>query len=320
MRRAPGAVGRVRLFRDDPLEPHLHDLLVERLAVLLEVLEVTERTGVRQDALEDRLALDERQRPHVVPLEPEQVEDVEQRGSLDRSALHLDGTGELGAVLEPLEARVSRLVGHDELGVQHDVVVRQRRDGAGELGERGGDVVAVACDEAGLAALARGADAIAVELELEQPPRLREWLLARLGEHGFGLLDPHNAPRRFEPRQLLLDGFSSILAFLQLLDREPREHRFGWQRTILRNVAVPFLDEEPLFLALLELHQRPLAVQLVAPELEQELPLLHPLVRVLERDPHASVPHDHRAGAVVALGDDPFEVTVLERMVFDVDR
>src|SRR5207237_10123497 len=40
---------------------------------------------------------------------------------------------------------------------------------------------------------------------------------------------------------------------------------------------------------------------------------------VLERHPAPAVPHDHGAGPVVALGDDAFEVAVLERMVLHVD-
>src|SRR5207245_10115332 len=65
------------------------------------------------------------------------------------------------------------------------------------------------------------------------------------------------------------------------------------------------------------LHQGPLAVELVAPQLEQQLSLLQPFVRVLERYPAPAVPHDHRARAVVPLRDDPFEVAVLEGVVLD---
>ena len=43
-------------------------------------------------------------------------------------------------------------------------------------------------------------------------------------------------------------------------------------------------------------------------------------MRVLERLPHAAVPYDHGAGAVVALRDDSLEVAVLERVIFDFDR
>src|SRR2546427_7744411 len=77
-----------------------------------------------------------------------------------------------------------------------------------------------------------------------------------------------------------------------MIRRPPRSTLFPYT-TLFRSL----LDEEPLFLALLELHQGPLAVELVAPQLEQQLPLLQPFVGVLERYPAPAVPHDHRARA-----------------------
>ena len=72
-------------------------------------------------------------------------------------------------------------------------------------------------------------------------------------------------------------------------------------------------------LALLDLHERPLSVELVAAQLEQELPLLEAFAPRLERNPLAAIPHDHAAGAVVPGRDDPLEVAVLERMILDFD-
>ena len=84
------------------------------------------------------------------------------------------------------------------------------------------------------------------------------------------------------------------------------------------DVRVALLDEQPVLLALLDLHERPLAVELVAAQLEEELALLESFAPILERDPLAAVPHDHAARAVVALGDDPLEVAVLERVILDL--
>ena len=75
--RATGAVGGVRLFRDDAFETELHDLLVQRFAILLEVLDVLDRAHAGDDLLEERPAFLEGNRPYVVPLEREQVEHVQ---------------------------------------------------------------------------------------------------------------------------------------------------------------------------------------------------------------------------------------------------
>src|SRR5207253_1035830 len=44
-----------------------------------------------------------------------------------------------------------------------------------------------------------------------------------------------------------------------------------------------------------------------------------PRYRIFEGHPHAAVPHDHRARAVVAFRDDPLEVAVLDGVILDVD-
>src|SRR6185312_2290761 len=64
----------------------------------------------------------------------------------------------------------------------------------------------------------------------------------------------------------------------------------------------------------------PLAVQLVALQLEQQLAFLESLPPILERYPFPAVPDDHTAGAVVARGDDPLEIAVLERVILAFDR
>src|SRR5207249_1126800 len=83
---------------------------------------------------EQGLALLERQRPDVVALEREQIEQVQHRRRLDRAAPHIGHPGHLGAVLESLEARPAGLIRHDQLAVQDESLIGQRRQGAGDLG------------------------------------------------------------------------------------------------------------------------------------------------------------------------------------------
>ena len=45
-----------------------------------------------------------------------------------------------------------------------------------------------------------------------------------------------------------------------------------------------------------------------------------PLNSIATRRPIALVPHHHGAAAVLALGDGPFEVAVLQWMIFDLNR
>ncbi len=56
-------------------------------------------------------------------------------------------------------------------------------------------------------------------------------------------------------------------------------------------------------------------MELVAFELEEKLPLFESFARVLEGYPFAAVPDNHAARAIVAGGDDPLEVAVLQRVI-----
>src|SRR6266566_5818574 len=68
------AIRAVRLLGHDAFESQLHDLLVQRLAVFLEMLRIPERARLRQHLLENLLALDEREFAQIVAPEREQVE------------------------------------------------------------------------------------------------------------------------------------------------------------------------------------------------------------------------------------------------------
>jgi hypothetical protein len=95
-------------------------------------------------------------------------------------------------------------------------------------------------------------------------------------------------------------------------------------------MLVALLDQQPSFpaaLVLADAGKRPAAAQLLAAQLHDEVTLVE---RALERHlaPVAlravaigpGIPHDHRAGAVLALGDDALKPGVLERMILDANR
>ena len=63
----------------------------------------------------------------------------------------------------------------------------------------------------------------------------------------------------------------------------------------------------------------PGSTELVSTELEGQLAPGQGLLRILERNPQPLVPDDHLAGAVVALGNHPLEVGVIDGMVLDLD-
>ena len=62
--------------------PRAKDLV---FADVLDVVRIPQRTRLRQDLAQEPLALGERQRPQIEVAEAEQVEDVEERGQLDRT-------------------------------------------------------------------------------------------------------------------------------------------------------------------------------------------------------------------------------------------
>src|SRR5258708_3012015 len=139
-----------------------------------------------------------------------------------------------------------------------------------------------------------GEQPIAIELELEDPAIARERVVRRLGEHDIDRRRIDACTRR--------DGFAEGLAQpappgaarFEFFDSQPGQpRRFRKFIAWLLHPRVALLDEQPVLLGLLHLHERPLAVELVASELEQELPFLEPFARVLEGYPFAAVPHDY---------------------------
>ena len=83
------------------------------------------------------------------------------------------------------------------------------------------------------------------------------------------------------------------------------------------------LEEQPRILALarplLHAHQMPLPVQLLAVEVELQVPLPVAEVGIEVGRPGASIPDHDGSAAILALRNHPFEAAVLKRMILDVD-
>src|SRR6266446_1684581 len=123
-----------------------------------------------------------------------------------------------------------------------------------------------------------------------------------------------------------------LALFGDILEAAPREHAF---RRIVHDARVGaalregivLLDQQPRLVAALAavlaavgLHQGPAAVEFLALELELEMALGIARDRVAFGNPCSAVPQQYRTGAVLLRGNDAFEGSVLDRMVFDVHR
>src|SRR5713226_3652692 len=97
---------------------------------------------------------------------------------------------------------------------------------------------------------------------------------------------------------------------------------------LLGGVFVALLYQQPLLLAVgrpalhraARTHERVCTAQLEPMHLDIDLARAYDFGRVtgwINRAILAAVPHDHRARAVIAFGDPPFEIAVFDRMVFD---
>src|SRR5579862_2388672 len=83
------------------------------------------------------------------------------------------------------------------------------------------------------------------------------------------------------------------------------------------------LDQQPVVAALLrsraQPHQMPAAVQFLAVEIEGQMPLGQPLVRIALGRPMTAIPDHHGTSAIFALRDGALEAVVLDRVVLDMD-
>src|SRR6266540_4646114 len=114
--RAAVAIGAIGLLRHDAFEAQLHDLFVQRLTVLLEVLGVPQRAGLRQDLVENLFASDEGEFTQVIAREREQIEYIECCRGFDGGAPGFART-QLRSRLELVETRMTGLVEHHQLAV-----------------------------------------------------------------------------------------------------------------------------------------------------------------------------------------------------------
>ncbi|MEZ5332470.1 MAG: hypothetical protein R2991_10560 [Thermoanaerobaculia bacterium] len=319
------AVGAVAALRDEALEPERPDLFVELLPPLLDVVGEAHGAGSGQDLAEQPLALLQRQATEVPALEGQQVEGVEDGGQSRRRGLHVEGTGELGALLQELEAGPRLVVEHHHLAVEDEALEGKRAQGQLEIRIHGRRVAAAAIGESHRAPAGPppvfvelgGEHPVAVVLELEEPLRTGEGLVAQLGEHRRELARVQVPVRCPQPVEGGVDRLGAVGAGLQLVHGQAGEDGPGRQLlgVLAGGGAVGLLDQQPLLGIPRRLHQRPETAQLVTAQLEEQLALAHALLGLEVMDGGTAVPDDHRAGAVVALGDQPLEVAVLERVV-----
>ena len=320
LRGAPAAVGCVRLLGHETFEAQLLHLGVERLAVLLDVVEVAQGPRLGQDALEQALALPEGQGPQVEVLEAQEVEGVVGGGKEQARALDVGAPLQERPLLQALEAGAPGLVQHHRLAVEDQGGEGEGLERARDLREDGGGVVAPTVDEARLASLEPRHHPVAVVLQLEDPALGGERAVPGLGQGHCHLVGSDRLPGRLELDELRADLLGAPRALAQLLEDQAGIDRLLAQGFARSRVGVGTLDQHP-FLAhvaslALDAEEVPGAAQLVAAELEGELAAGERLRRVLQGHPDALVPHDDLARAVVALGDDPLEVGVLDRVVF----
>jgi len=122
---------------------------------------------------------------------------------------------------------------------------------------------------------------------------------------------------------------SDFAAGRKLVVRPPGEHRgrlLGRDLGAAGRAGEPVvrLEQEPLLLLLARFrpraHEVPSPFQAPAVEGEGEMTVLVAGARIAFRRPAALVPDDHRAAAILALGDNALEGEVFERMILGMDR
>ena len=326
---ARAAVRRALALADDAFQAERERRLDHAVGRRVEhFAEADARRGrLRNHAVQQCAARFQRRDAQVVAIEVRQVEEV------------VDDV--LGA------ARIERVLQRAEVGHalrirHHDLAVvparRQARftQAALQGTELGRPVVAVAGDELHVVAVDAGEHPVAVELDLVDPRagiarrcvgkhgELRRELVGQRGRLGFGR--QHGLRARLATWRLLcrrrrargrrgLRHRQRLHAVGQLVDHAELGGR--------PHVGIALLDEQPrllFFVVLLDPHQHPAAVQLVAVQVELEVALAQALVRIAHRTPEALVPDDDLARAVLLRGDGAFEAGIRQRVILDVDR
>src|SRR4051794_14706220 len=284
------------------------------------MIQKTDRTRRRKQFPQQRFPGGKRKGPEIEVIGTEQVEGIVGDRVVHHRMTNVEAAAESSALLQALKTRAAGIVQGNDLAVQQESLERKGTQCLDDLRKTARQVIAIAGEETG-GASSRPQGTVSVQLELEIPARLREGFVSRFGQHQLDRFRINSIGRWTEPGQLIKDPRRRRSTGLEVFDGKSREYRFlRWSLAIRGGVAVTLLYEEPLLLGLLDLYQRPHAVQLVAPELEQQLPLGEAFSWITDGQPLTPIPHDHGSGSVVPLRDEPLEVPVLERMVLHVTR
>ena len=236
---------------------------------------------------------------HVEAAEGEEIEHEVGGRPLERGARDVRGARELRALLERLRRRPAIRAEHDHLAVE-DGVERQQLDRLRDLRVERRRVLAAPVAERDARALAPREETVAGVRELEQPARARRTAPSRVAAtHGASVR--RRERRRGAPSRSACasGGLGATLAGGELLEEPPGQHRLlretadpgrptrhpgasGGATAACRPASAPRADE------------RPLAVKLVARELEDELAAREPVVRVSDRPPRPADPRRSR--------------------------
>ncbi|GAO05323.1 hypothetical protein PSR1_04232 [Anaeromyxobacter sp. PSR-1] len=282
---------------------------------------VADRADRGRDRGEQPLAVGERQPAQVAPGQGQQVEREQRPGPLQRGARGGGGV-RADARLEPLRRGPPLVVEHDQLPVEHRIS-RQEPHGERHLGEARGEVLARRRAQHRPHALAARRHAPAALRHLEEPAGAVERRAARPRQHRRDPSPRERARRGAQARGLARGRLGPARPGRELLHRAAGEHRGLGERPPRPGERIAaVLQEQPLALPALRgagPDQRPLTVELVAAQPEDELAAGQPVLGVADRPPRAAIPHDDGPGAVVPRGNDPLEVGVLDRVILDLD-
>ena len=226
-------VGGVGALGDQALPALPARLAEELLAVAVAVRGQANRPAERERAPQQALARPQGQRGGVVPGQMEQVEDVQE---------HRDLT--LAALLQPREARLLTLEGHD-LPVHHEAPGRVAVERGDDLGEARVEAQAVARHQPGAGLVLDRHAPDPVELALVDPVRIREGLV---GEHGLHRLDALGQRSGSQQRAVVIGEAGERIHGAQLPTRaSPRDGRNGqpaivpgWRIATNLAIASPF--------------------------------------------------------------------------------
>ena len=199
------------------------------------------------------------------------------------------GAAEPRASLQPLEAGPALLVERHDLAVEHKPVERQRRDRAHDLGKAGRAVVAVAGEEPRLAVrrARRGPGSRRAWARTASPSGRTASSAVSASISFDGLRRPPAAAARRARTSSRRMTSPAIAALAQLFHGEPGEHRLAAAARSGSFVAQPSrsLMRSQSFSRLLDLHQGPHAVQLVALSSKRSLPFSRPSSGIADAAP-----------------------------------